>query len=103
MSLGSEDIHFIQRGIDISASASPYGIAGECKIVKGVNKPRLLPITREMISLMHCKPVETVPGTYLMVYRSVFEDTTEAGDLKPSIRSEMLVGVVLLRPIETIP
>ncbi|KAG7370900.1 hypothetical protein IV203_019470 [Nitzschia inconspicua] len=98
MSQGREDLHFFQKGIDTLATDSPYGIAGECKIVKAINKPRFLPITIEMISLMHCKPIETAPGSYMMVYRSVFEDRSASGDVSPVIRSEMLLGVVLVRP-----
>ncbi|KAL3919206.1 MAG: hypothetical protein SGARI_007266 [Bacillariaceae sp.] len=98
MSQGREDLYKIQEGIDTSALESAYGIPGDCKIVKAINKPRLIPITIEMISLMHCKPLAEIPGTYMMVYRSVFEDTTSTGDATPSIRSEMLLGVVLVRP-----
>jgi hypothetical protein len=98
MSQGREDLYRIQKGIDVSASESPYGIAGDCKIVKAINKPRLIPITIEMISLMHCKHLETIPGSYMMVYRSVFEDKTASGDATPVIRSEMLLGAVLVRP-----
>jgi hypothetical protein len=98
MSQGREDLYFIQKGLDTLAVDSSYGIAGECKIVKAVNKPRLLPITIEMISLMHCKPIDNIPGSYMMVYRSVFEDTSVSGDVAPVIRSEMLLGVVLVRP-----
>jgi hypothetical protein len=99
MSQGREDLYIIQGGIDTLGSTSPYGIAGECKIVKAVNKPRLSPIPFEMISLMHFKPLETFPGSYIMVYRSVFEeDTTATVDARPVICSEMLLGAILVRP-----
>jgi hypothetical protein len=100
MSLGREDLYFIQKGIDTKAIDSPYGIAGVCKIVKATNKPRLLPITIEMISLMHCLQIND-DESYMMVYRSVFEDNTRTGDAAPVIRSEMLLGVLLVRPYDS--
>ena len=98
MSQGREDLYKIQEGIDVKASESAYGINGDCKIVKAINKPRFIPITIEMISLMHCQELSNIPGTYMMVYRSAFEDTTSTRDVTPVIRSEMLLGVVLVRP-----
>lgn len=98
MSQGRDDMYVIQKGLGAAASSSPYDISGECKIVKSINKPRFLPFTIEMISLMHGKPLETTPGSYMMVYRSVFEDTSTLGDTAPVIRSEMLLGVILARP-----
>jgi len=100
MSLGREDLYYIQSGVDKKAANSSYGIPGDCKIVKATNKPRLLPITIEMISLMHCKEIENIPGSFLMVYRSCFEDSTANGDVTPVIRSEMLLGAVLVRPYD---
>jgi hypothetical protein len=50
-----------------------------------------------MISLMHSQQIND-DGSYMMVYRSVFEDNTASGDATPVIRSEMLLGAVLVRP-----
>jgi hypothetical protein len=104
MSQGREDVMSIQVGIDTTVADSPYGFAGDCKIIKSLNKPRLLPKTIEMLSLTHSQPLETTnaPGSYMTVIRSVFED--DSGEHKSkaanTIRSEMLLGVILIRPAD---
>jgi hypothetical protein len=100
MSLGREDLVRIQEGLDTSEKESPYGFAGDCKIVRALNKPRMIPKTIETLSLTYSKPLATSPGAYMTVSRSIFEDGS--GEHKsPSantIRSEMLLGVTIYRP-----
>jgi hypothetical protein len=101
MSQGRADILTIQAGIDVTASDSPYDFSGDCKIIKSLNKPRLLPVTIEMLSLMYSQPLKDAPGAYMAVSRSVFED--DSGEHKctnQTIRSEMLLGVILIRPAD---
>lgn len=100
MSLGREDIVKIQEGLDTSEEESHFGFAGDCKIVRALNKPRMIPKTIETLSLTYSKPLTTSPGSYMTVSRSIFED--DSGEHKsPSantIRSEMLLGVTIYRP-----
>lgn len=101
MSQGREEILIIQEGLETSEFESPYGFAGECKIARALNKPRLLPKTIESLSLMYAKPLEAGTGCYMIVSRSVFED--DSGEHKSptdnAIRTEMLLGVLLFRPV----
>eukprot|EP00934_Nitzschia_sp_Nitz4_P006238 Nitzschia sp. Nitz4//scaffold25_size161228//34569//36521//NITZ4_002419-RA/size161228-processed-gene-0.40-mRNA-1//1//CDS//3329544553//6228//frame0 len=100
MSAGREDLLRIQCGLDTLAHESAFGFPGDCKIVRALNRPRFLPTTIETMSLSYSKPIETSPGSYITVIRSVFED--DSGEHKsPSantVRSEMLLGVLLFRP-----
>ena len=102
MSQGRKDVLVIQDDVDMLASESRYGFSGHCRIVKTLNKPRLLPTTIEMISLNYTQPLEIAPNSYMMVQRSVFEDDSgeHKGSNKNTIRSEMLLGVVLIRPAD---
>jgi hypothetical protein len=100
MSQGREDLVKIQEGLDTTEEMSLYGFAGDCKIVKALNKPRLIPATIETLSLSYSRPLTSAPGSYMTVTRSVFEDSS--GEHKSSsantIRSEMLLGVLMFRP-----
>lgn len=100
MSAGREDVLRIQHGLDTTAEESCYGFPGDCKVVRALNRPRFLPKTIETMSLMYTRPLATSSGSYITVIRSVFED--DSGEHKsPSantIRSEMLLGVLLFRP-----
>jgi len=99
MSQGREDLLILQEGVDTTADESKYGFAGDAKIVRALVKPKMLPKTIEMLSLWYSKPIESAPGAYMIVSRSVWE---EAQVTSPSnhnvLRSEMLLGVQLLRP-----
>ncbi len=100
MSQGREDLIKIQEGLDTTEQESLYGFAGDCKIVKALNKPRLLPKTIETLSLTYSQPLAIAPGSYMTVTRSIFED--DSGEHKSTsantIRSEMLLGVSIFRP-----
>ena len=95
-----EDLVKIQEGLDTSEEESPFGFAGDCKIVRSLNKPRMIPKTIETLSLTYSQPLATSPGSYMTVSRSIFED--DSGEHKsPSantIRSEMLLGCTIYRP-----
>ena len=101
MSQGRDDLVVIQSGIDTSASESSFGFQGQCKIVKSLNKPRLLPTTIEMVSLHYAQHLEE-DDSYMIVQRSVFDDDSgeHRGSTKYTIRSEMLLGVILIRPAD---
>ena len=100
MSQGRDDLVRIQQGLDTSEEESIYGFSGDCKIVRALNKPRLLPKTIETMSLTHSQPLAAAPGSYMTVTRSVFEDSSGAhkSSLANTIRSEMLLGVNIFRP-----
>jgi hypothetical protein len=101
MSQGRDDLVIFQDDLDITAEDSPAGFAGVCKIVRSRNKPKLLPKTIEITSLLHARAVENAPGTYLIVNRSVFDNDSGAlKNTKDTIVSEMLLGVNLIRPID---
>jgi hypothetical protein len=101
ISQGRKDLLIIQDGVDTTAAESSLGFAGDAKIIKSLNKPRLLPKTIEILSLMYSKHVENAPGSYMMVSRSVFEDDSGRNkSTNSTIRSEMLLGVILLRPVD---
>jgi hypothetical protein len=100
MSQGRNDILYIQKGIDTTADESDYGIPGEAKIVKSLNKPPLIRRKIEMLSLIYARRLEHADG-YLVVSRSVWEDSsaTPQSLAKDTIRSEILLGVNILRPV----
>jgi len=99
MSQGREDILILQEGVDTTAEESEFGFPGDVKIMRALNKLRLIPKTIEMFSLWYTIPLEDVPGSYMIVSRSVWENEmgmpTKANGM---LRSEMLLGVQLIRP-----
>lgn len=114
-SQGREDVLVLQDGIDTLPHESEFGFAGAAKIVRSLLKPRMLPKSIEVLSLWYARSLMAVPklmdGAYMVVSRSVWEDDSGATQQLPStnhhhhnrchsdrIRSEMLLGVQLLRP-----
>jgi hypothetical protein len=101
ISQGREDLLVIQKGVHTTAAESDLGFSGAAKLIKSLNKPRLLPKTIEMLSLMHSQPLANAPGSYMTVSRSVFEDDSgEHKITRRTIRSEMMLGVILIRPVD---
>jgi hypothetical protein len=103
MSKGRKDILFLQKGLHTSVSDSDFGITGEAKIVQALNKPPLIKRNIEMLTLIYARmlPDSNPLKSYICVSRSVWEDETgQAKTSTESIRSEMLLGVSLLRAIE---
>ena len=122
ISLGRHDVNVLQDSFDITEQDSPYGFPGVAKITRSIVKPRLLPKSIETVSLWHAKPVPTMPGAFMIVNRSVWDEpssssgTTTGNDgeggwtafsLSPSLssqpqhlRSEMLLGVQLCLPCD---
>ena len=100
ISLGREDFLVIQKGFETTKEESDFGLAGDVKIIKSLNKPRMLPKSIELVSLMYSQHLADEPGSYLTVSRSVFEDDSgeHKASIKNTIRSEMLLGVHLMRP-----
>ena len=106
MSQGREDILVLQEGVDTTADESDYGLEGDAKIVRSLVKPKLLPKSIEMLSLWYSKHIpDAPPGSYMIVNRSVWEYDHPVATKSPKqsnsdrLRSEMLLGVQLLRPV----
>lgn len=117
MSQGRDDVYVFQAGVDTKAEESLYGFAGDARIFRSRNKPKILPVTMEMVSLWYSQPLEQKPGSYMIVSRSVWEnEKTTHRFSSPSllslsdknhnnnnlVRCEMLLGVHILRPV-TVP
>jgi hypothetical protein len=99
MSQGRTDLLMLQEGIETPAKDSAYGVAGEIKVIKSLNKPPLLRRTIEMISLIYARPLENAEG-YLAVNRSLWEDSSATlKQTKDTVRSEMILGVNVFRPV----
>lgn len=101
MSQGRDDVSILQRGVDTKASESSYGFAGDARIHRMLIKPKMLPKTIEVLSLQHSKKLRNEnDDSFMTVSRSVWEDDSGVHVESPSgrIRSEMLLGVQLLRP-----
>ena len=111
MSQGREDVLIWQNNVDTKAEDSPYGFPGCAKVMKSYNKIKMIPRLIETVSILHARPLEpslAVPGTYIVVNRSVWETDEEGSPLQAAtdlnnkhkvVRSEMFLGVQLLRPI----
>lgn len=105
MSKGRDDVLVIQDGIDTTAEKSPFGFAGSAKIMRSLVKPRWLPKAIETLSLCNARELEgnddTLRGSYMIVSRSVWEDSA-GNDAQQSshLRNEMLLGVSLIRPVD---
>jgi hypothetical protein len=118
MSQGRDDVYILQTGVDTKADDSLYGFAGDARILRALNKPKLLPKTMEMLSLWYSQPLDQQPGSYMIVSRSVWENelgtithnssspssisSSDKSNNKNMLRCEMLLGVQLLRPV-TVP
>ena len=98
MSQGRENVFVLQEGVDTRTEESAYGIPGDARIMRALNKPKLLPKTMEMLSLWYTKHVQDLPDAYMVVSRSVWENSTGTPKQSNRLRSEMLLGVNLLRP-----
>jgi hypothetical protein len=99
MSQGRSDLLVMQEGVETTAAESEYGFAGAAKIMRSLNKPRMLPKTIEMLSLWYTRVLEDSPDAYMIVNRSVWENDSATPQKSSNLlRSEMLLGVMLLRP-----
>lgn len=98
MSQGRENVFILQEGVDTTIEQSMYGIPGDARILRALNKPKLLPKTIETLSMWYAKHVQDLPDSYLVVSRSVWENSTGTPKQSNRLRSEMLLGVNLLRP-----
>jgi len=99
---GREDVYTWQDNVDMTAEESPYGIAGCAKIVKSLNKHRLLPKGIEMKSLLYALPLKQHSGSYMLVSRSVWESPAAVlpeNNAKDVVRTEMLMGCTILRAL----
>jgi hypothetical protein len=100
MSQGREDVLVLQDGVDTCAEDSLYGFPGDARIMRSLNKPKLLPKVIEMLSLWYSRILPYAsPNAYMTVSRSVWENATGTPQKNNHrLRSEMLLGVNLLRP-----
>lgn len=100
---GRSDLYTLQDDVHTSEKESPFGFAGCAKIVRSLNKHRLLPKAIEMKILMHARPLEHHKGSYILVSRSVWENdsaTLDCQAAKSVIRTEMLLGCSIMRAID---
>lgn len=103
MSQGRSDLLYLQQGVHKTAQESKYNIAGEAKIIRALNRPPVIRRNIEMLTLIYARPLEEHTSSskgFISVSRSVWED--EKGVVSSSddtIRSEMLLGVSLLREV----
>lgn len=109
ISLGRTDVRTLQTGID--TVDGEFG-DGESKIVSNLTKPPLLKRLMEFRTMMHARRLrpheqsdegEDEEGQgYVTVSRAVAygeQDDAEKDDGKGNLRSEILLGVNLLRPV----
>ena len=104
MTQGRRDLVCLQRGADTTASESPLGIAGETMVFSSRTKPPLIRRSIEQLSVLHVRPCHHGGGGgYMSVSRSLWENdsgTQQADTTATTVRSEMLLGVNLFRPLE---
>lgn len=113
MSLGRNDLLTLHDDSHSTATDSNFGFTGSTKIMQSLIKPSVFVKTIETLVLWHARPLATAPGACMIVTRSVWENDLlqkqESGgadethivpssNSSPHIRSEMLLGVYLLRP-----
>jgi hypothetical protein len=99
---GRDDVYVLQEDVEIKACQSPYGFTGCAKIVRSLNKHRLLSKGIETKSLMYARPLEQHTGSYILVSRSVWENDTATLDehaAKSVIRTEVLLGCTIMRAL----
>lgn len=107
MSLGREDKCFIKKGLD----SHDGKLNGEAKIVRSVSSIPMIRKNMEIISVMYARALSVEADSmngYLIVSRSVWENEhhapseSDAGHEGDSnhIRSEMLLGVNLIRRLD---
>lgn len=108
MSLGREDKEFIKEGIETNDGR----IDGEAKIVRSVTNIPMIRKKLELLSLMHARTLDDKKDGmkgYIIVNRSVWEDEKrvpsddgdgEEGNDSNYIRSEVLLGVNLIRELD---
>jgi len=94
-SLGREDLLILQDDLE---DEGPFG-KSITKIVKSSSKPPLVRKTIELVTLLHAKKLS---HGYLIVSRAVTRSADKVPDSK-IMRSEILMGVNLIRRIENEP
>ena len=94
-SLGREDLLVLQDDME---NEGPFG-KSLTKVVKSTSKPPLVRKTIQLVSLLHAKKL---PHGYLIVSRAVSRAEENVHDSKV-LRSEVLMGVNVIRRIENEP
>jgi len=100
MNVTRENVALYQSGVDTVDDDGK--LEGDVRVWRSVNKPKMISKTLETTSLCYSKPL--ADGAYLIVNRSIWEDEMESpasqvvgGNM---IRSEILLGVQLIRPTQ---
>jgi hypothetical protein len=116
LSLGREDLMVLQDNLN---EEGPFG-KSITKVMRSRSQPPILRQVMEFVSILHAKELEDEPGSYLCVTRAVTQptvslhdddnddkaqqhSTTAAGTASAVLRSEILMGVNLLRRVEGDP
>lgn len=95
LSLGREDLVVFQ---DDMQEKGPFGCS-VTKVMKSVSKPPMIRKTMVFVSVLHARELEDGSG-YLIVTRAVHHPDNEDGGSANVIKSEILIGVNLIRKIE---
>ena len=66
MSLGRDDVHVFQSGVDTSREDGKLGVDGECKIVRNLTRPPMVNSNLEFVSEYYSLSLS------LSVFRSVY-------------------------------
>jgi hypothetical protein len=95
LSLGREDLVVFQENMQENG---PFGCS-VTKVMKSVSKPPMIKRNMVFVSVLHAKELEDGSG-YLIVTRAVHHPDNENGVSTNVIKSEILMGVNLIRKID---
>jgi len=95
LSLGREDLVVFQ---DSMLEKGPFGCS-VTKVMKSVSKPPMIRKNMVFVSVLHAKELEDGSG-YLIVTRAVHHPDNEDDSSGKVIKSEILMGVNLIRKID---
>lgn len=95
LSLGREDLVVFQENMHENG---PFGCS-VTKVMKSVSKPPMIKKHMVFVSVLHAKELEDGSG-YLIVTRAVHHPDNENGGSANVIKSEILMGVNLIRKID---
>ena len=77
------------------ALTSLFGFLGDARIMRALNKPKLLPKVIEMLALLHTQTIPDASDSYMTVSHSIWENTRGTPKHSNQLCSEMLLGVNL--------
>jgi len=99
MSLGRDDVHVMQNGLD---TLEGFFGDGESKIVRNLTKPPITKNKMEFVTMMHARPLRPDDGVerggYIVISRAVAGDKWGGDNNDDSLtRNEILLGVNLIQ------